>query len=107
MAREIFKPRRLPKRRSMSETAQPSKQTSLPRSPQHSAPQTLALPLLFVALPAILFYTVLFRNLRDIPLLDDYDALLVFLNQIIPLQGISAKVSYFLAAQHNEYKLFF
>jgi hypothetical protein len=64
-------------------------------------------PLFFVVLPVILFYTVLFRNLRDIPILDDYDALLVFLNQLIPLQGISAKASYFLAAQHNEYKLFF
>jgi hypothetical protein len=67
----------------------------------------LAVPLLLVALPAILFYTVLLRNVLDIPILDDYDALLDFLNQLVPLNGISAKASYFLAAQHNEYKLYF
>jgi hypothetical protein len=64
-------------------------------------------PLLLVALPAILFYTVLLRNLLNIPLLDDYDALLDFLNQLVQLNGLPAKALYFLANQHNEYKLFF
>ncbi len=60
-----------------------------------------------VAFPAILFYTVLFRQALNIPLFDDYDALLDFLNQMTELRTGPAKASYFLVAQHNEYKLFF
>jgi hypothetical protein len=60
----------------------------------------------FVALPAFLFYAILFRNALNLPILDDYDALLNFLNQITQLNTTSAKAAYFLASQHNEYKLF-
>jgi hypothetical protein len=76
-------------------------------SKQQAAPRRLAVPLLLVAFPAILFYTILLRNVLDIPILDDYDALLDFVNHLIPLNGALAKASYFLAAQHNEYKLYF
>src|ERR1035438_1665100 len=62
---------------------------------------------LSITLPAILFYTILFRNVLDLPILDDYGAVLNFLNQITPLKNTSAMVSYFLASQHGEYKLFF
>ena len=62
---------------------------------------------LFVALPAVLFYAILFRQALNIPRLDDYDALLGFLNQMAGLGSVSSKASYFLATQHNEYKLFF
>lgn len=61
----------------------------------------------FVALPAVLFYAILFRQAVDLPDMDDYEALLGFLNQMATLRGVSAKLSYFLAAQHYEYKLFF
>lgn len=64
------------------------------------------MPLFFVALPAILFYTILFRNVSDIPFYDDYYAYLDFLNRLVSLGSFSAKAGYFLAAQHNEYKLF-
>ena len=60
-----------------------------------------------VAFPAILFYTILFRHALNVPLFDDYDALLAFLNQMAELRTGPAKASYFLVAQHNEYKLFF
>jgi hypothetical protein len=60
----------------------------------------------FVAAPAILFYTILFRDTVDIPLDDDYDALLEFLNRLIELGSVPQKVSLFFAWQHNEYKLF-
>ena len=76
----------------------------------HASPASLSKTLVaasFVAFPAILFYTILFRNALDIPFLDDYDALLNFLNQITLLTSTSAKASYFLASQHGEYKLFF
>jgi len=74
---------------------------------KHLAKSTIAIPLFFVALPPILFYTVLFRIAVNIPLFDDYDALLNFLNQLAQVNGTSAKVSFFLASQHGEMKLFF
>jgi hypothetical protein len=61
----------------------------------------------FVAIPPILFYTVLFRKALNLPIGDDYHATLDFTNHLILLKGASAKCLYFLAAQHNEYKLFF
>jgi hypothetical protein len=67
----------------------------------------LLIPGIFVALPPILFYTILFSNSVNLPLLDDYDALLSFLNKMAQLDGLAAKASFFLSAQHNEYKLFF
>lgn len=66
-----------------------------------------AIPTLFAALPAALFYGILFRRLVNLPILDDYDALLGFLNQMARQNGAAEKLSYFFAAQHNEYKLFF
>jgi len=64
-------------------------------------------PAVIVALPAILFYGILFQKSINVPLDDDYEALLDFLNHIIELKGAQARASYFLAAQFNEYKLFF
>ena len=60
-----------------------------------------------VALPAIFFYGILFRKAIDLPLEDDYEALLEFLNNVVALHGIPAKSSYFLASMFNEYKIFF
>jgi hypothetical protein len=60
-----------------------------------------------VALPAILFYGILFRKAVNVPLNDDYEALLDFLNQVAKFRSVSARASYFLASQFNEYKLFF
>ena len=60
-----------------------------------------------VSLPGILFYGILLRKAINVPLLDDYEALLDFLNQIAELKSASARVSHFLATQFNEYKLLF
>jgi hypothetical protein len=60
----------------------------------------------FVALPAVIFYSILLRHLSPLPYLDDY-GLLHFLNEISELRGAAAKGLCFLAAQHNEYKIFF
>lgn len=58
-------------------------------------------------IPIMLFYAILFRQSTDLPLDDDYDALLGFLNQLVQLKSTSAKFLLFLSSQHNEYKLFF
>jgi hypothetical protein len=66
----------------------------------------LAIPALLIAFPAALFYGILLPRLANLPFLDDYDAVLRFLNQIVQLKGAAAKLCFFLAEQHNEYKLF-
>ncbi len=60
-----------------------------------------------VFLPALLFFGILSEYLCNLPLFDDYRALLNYLNAEVQTQGVSGKLSYFLASQHNEYKLFF
>ena len=60
----------------------------------------------FLVLPAILFYAILLGKAISPPLLDDYEILLDFLNQMAERKSVSAKVSYFFSAQFNEYKLF-
>lgn len=91
----------------MSETAQQADSRHAPLSTGRSTPLRLALPLFFVALPPILFYSLLFRSTLDIPFYDDYHAVLDFLNRMVVLDGLAAKLTYFLAAQHNDHKLYF
>lgn len=62
---------------------------------------------IFVALPPMFFFAFLFRNALDIPYLDDYDAVLSFVNRFVQIQTISDRASYFLAMQHGEFKLLF
>jgi hypothetical protein len=50
---------------------------------------------LFVALPAVIFYAILFRQLINLPFLDDYDAVLGFLNRMAELHGLAAKFVFF------------
>jgi hypothetical protein len=64
-------------------------------------------PLALVTMPAILFYLVTFRTALNIPFLDEYRCVLLFLNRWKLLHGFSTKLSFFLAWQLNEYKLFF
>jgi hypothetical protein len=90
----------------MSAIAQKSEPTPEAKSGQHAGPLRVAIPALFVAIPPIFFFTVLVRNALNIPIYDDYDALLNFLNQLTQLNSMSAKVSYFFASQHGEIKLF-
>jgi hypothetical protein len=67
----------------------------------------LAIPALFVMIPGVLYYAILFRHVVDLPLLDDYDAVLGFLNQLAQVKGTAARFWFLLSAQHNEYKIFF
>ncbi len=69
-------------------------------------PPRVAISALLVALPAVLFYGILFRHLVNIPYMDDYD-ILGFLNQVAQVRSGTAKLWLFLGWQHNEYKLFF
>ena len=67
----------------------------------------MAIPAIFVALPIVMFSCIVFERLVNLPLQDDYDAVLRFVNQTAQAQGAGAKLANLLADQHNEYKLFF
>jgi hypothetical protein len=59
-----------------------------------------------VLFPAVVFYSVLLYTARNLPWLDDYDAVLNFANQWTALHSFPERFIYFLSAQHNEYKIF-
>ena len=66
------------------------------------------IPGALIAAPAVLFYGILFHHLINLPdYWDDYNAVLRFLNQMAQEKSVAGRVQWFLAAQHNEYKLFF
>jgi hypothetical protein len=58
-------------------------------------------------IPAVLFYSMLFSNIVNLPMFDDYPALLNFLNDLTEIPTLPTKAYYFLVSQHHEYKLFF
>jgi|GEM_PF-3242014 len=66
----------------------------------------VAISAFLVGLPAVLFYGILFRHLVNLPFMDDY-GILADRNQLVLAKSIAKKLLLFLAAQHNEYKLFF
>ncbi len=59
-----------------------------------------------IAIPAILFYTVLFRGDADIPCYECYGGL-DFLNRLKQLPDFSHKLAFLLSSQFFEYKLLF
>ncbi len=61
--------------------------------------------LAFCLLPAIAFYALLWREMRPVPMFDDYHAILMFALSFKDLPGPGSKLLYLLAAQHGEYKL--
>lgn len=61
---------------------------------------------LFVAMPMIIFYTILFRMALDIPFFDNYGGL-DFMNRLMQVKGFTGKLSFLLSSQFNEYKLVF
>lgn len=71
------------------------------------SPSRRSLPFLAVAalLPIVVFYAALFREMRNLPLLDDYPVFLGFILQLKQAPTFPAKLLLFLTTQHFEYKL--
>jgi hypothetical protein len=67
----------------------------------------VAIPALFITIPAVLYYGILFNHLANLPMMDDYVVILQFLNKITQLKGATAKFCFLIAAQDHEYKLYF
>ncbi len=66
-----------------------------------------ALALALMAIPAVLFYVILWRDAVRIPILDDYDIILGLLNGLSHYHSLSAKLAFLLTSEHNGYKLVF
>ena len=62
--------------------------------------------IVLIAIPVMAFYAILFRNVLNVPFLDDYQAILGLANHAAGLSPWN-QLSYLLTAQHNEYKLVF
>lgn len=78
-----------------------STEMSIPRE----ARANLFVAAFFVVLPAFFFFAILLRSSLNIPDLDDYDAVLAFVNQLVQSKSVAEKTSYFLSLQHGEVKL--
>jgi hypothetical protein len=59
-----------------------------------------------IALPIGIVYLILLTHIVNIPIADDYDALLNFSIHLRNAPKLSDKLHYFLSSQHGEYKLF-
>jgi hypothetical protein len=66
----------------------------------------LGMAALLVILPPVFFYTILFHTAVNLPIIDDYEAILGFVNQSMHQKGILGQLGYLLTSQHNEYKLY-
>lgn len=78
---------------------------SVPPQRRHRIRQIF--PWALMALPACIFYAIVFREAVRIPILDDYDVILRSLIWIHQHHRLSAKLLFLLTAQHNGYKLVF
>ena len=59
-----------------------------------------------IALPIVIVYFILLTHIVNIPMADDYDALLNFSIHLNNALNLSDKLHYFISSQHSEYKLF-
>jgi hypothetical protein len=60
-----------------------------------------------IALPIAIVYFILLTHIVNVPIADDYDALLNFSIHLRNAPKLSERLYYFISAQHSEYKLFF
>ncbi len=67
----------------------------------------LFLSVALILIAVVSFYLILFAEAVNLPVLDDYHAVLAFLATWSGLHGPQAKAWYIVTAQHNEYKLVF
>jgi hypothetical protein len=67
----------------------------------------IAIALLFVALPALAFYLLLWKTAVDLPLLDDYDAPIGLGIRLAQIHGLVPRLLLLLTYEHNGYKLIF
>ena len=58
----------------------------------------------FVLVPPIVFFSVFFRYTLNIPINDDYNAILDFINKCIETNSISEKIK-LIFSQHNEHRI--
>jgi hypothetical protein len=55
-------------------------------------------------LPIAVFYAILFREMRNVPIIDDYQTILDFVLKLRDLPGLGHKLLWIVTSQHLEYK---
>jgi len=60
---------------------------------------------LLMTTPAVVFYVLLWKTAFQLPLVDDYDVILKFVNVVSQSRGVSVKLLYAVTVEHNGYKL--
>jgi len=62
---------------------------------------------LLLLVPALVFFAALWKTAFQLPLADDYDAILSFINVVRQTPSLPAKLVYAVTVEHNGYKLIF
>lgn len=62
-------------------------------------------PICLCLAPVLVFYGLLIKELRPVPMYDDYHAILAFILELKALGTIQSRLLFLAAAQHYEYKL--
>lgn len=78
---------------------------SLPAEARKDSSPKTGMVAALIALPALIFYSVLCLEVVNLPDADDYYTVLGFLNQMSALHGFKEKLLYCATAQYAEYKL--
>lgn len=65
----------------------------------------LCMAALLMAAPALVFYVLLWKTAFQLPLADDYDTILRFVNVVSQTPGLPSKLVYAVTVEHNGYKL--
>ena len=60
---------------------------------------------LLMTTPAVVFYVLLWKTAFQLPLVDDYEVILKFVNVVSQSRGVSVKLLYAVTVEHNGYKL--
>ncbi len=60
--------------------------------------------LALMSVPVTAFYALLFRYMRNVPIMDDYHAVIEFALVMRQLPSVGSKLLWIMVAQHNDYK---
>jgi hypothetical protein len=76
----------------------------MPQIPNQRLTTRAKAALCFALLPIAAFYALLWHCMRNVPIIDDYHAIIEFALTLKQLPGAGQKLLWIVAAQHNDYK---
>jgi hypothetical protein len=79
--------------------------THMPQIQDKRLNATAIAALCLALLPIAVFYVLLWHSMRNVPIIDDYHAIMEFALTLKQLPTLGQKLLWIVAAQHNDYKL--